>query len=180
MPAPTKILHGVFIEIFDTGVLLEGSNGIGKSALALDLVSRGHKLIADDAPEFRCCATATINGNCPAPLQDFIEVFGLGMLNIPAMFGTDAVKKSCQLQLLLTLIPATQFKPAEDNHLKSSLQRRTVLDVVIPAIELPVMPEQNMAVMVESTVRNHVLRSAGYNATEEFVRKQYSFLERKK
>ncbi len=176
MSAQTETLHGVFIEVLDRGVLLEGPSGIGKSALALELINRGHKLIADDAPEFYCCSSTTVSGICPAPLQDFIEVFGLGVLNIPAMFGADAVRKSSQLQLLISLVPATQFALMEDERLKGSLQHRAILGIGIPVVKLPVTREYNMAIMVESAVRNHILRAAGYNAAEDFISRQQFFL----
>ncbi len=176
MPGRTEILHGVFVEILDLGVLIEGPGGIGKSALALELISRGHKLIADDTPEFHCCSSTTVSGICPPPLQDFIAVFGLGVLNIPAMFGADAVKKSSRLQLLISLIPADRFKLEEDEHLKGSLRQRTVLGIEIPVVKLPVTPNHNMAVMVESAIRNHILCAGGYDAAEEFISRQQSFL----
>ncbi|HHL45154.1 MAG TPA: hypothetical protein ENJ24_01135 [Gammaproteobacteria bacterium] len=176
MRSQTETLHGVFIEVLDLGVLLEGPSGIGKSGLALELVSRGHKLIADDAPEFHRCSSTTVSGTCPAPLQDFIAVFGLGVLNIPAMFGADAVKKTSQLQLLISLVPANHFKLTEDGRLKGSLYQRSVLGVEISAIKLPVTAEHNMAIMVENAIRNHKLRVAGYNAAEEFINNQRFFL----
>ncbi len=176
MPARTETLHGVFVEILNLGVLIEGPGGIGKSALALELVSRGHKLIADDAPEFHCCSSTTVSGVCPPPLQDFIAVSGLGVLNIPAMFGADAIKKSSRLRLMISLIPTDRFKLEGDEHLKGSLHQRTVLGIEIPAVKLPVAPGHNLAVMVENAIRNHILYAGGYNAAEEFISRQQSFL----
>ncbi len=178
MSAKTEIRHGVFMEILGLGILIEGSHEVGKSALALELVSRGHKLIADDAPEFYRSSTSAVIGRCPPPLQDFIEVFGLGVLNIPAMFGTDAIKKNSPLRLLISLIAADRFKRVGDEYLTGRWRQQTVLDVAIPAVELPVMPGQNMAVIVECAARNHSLRMTGYNASEAFINRQRSFLER--
>jgi len=172
MSAEIETLHGVFVEVLGVGVLLGGSAGIGKSALALELVSRGHKLIADDAPEFRCSDCGTVNGSCPAILQDFLEVYGLGVLNIPAMFGVSAIKKSSQLQLLISLLPADQFQLDEDKRLHGNLHQQTVLGIDIPVIELPVLPERNIAIMVESVIRNHLLSMGGYSAAEQFINRQ--------
>ncbi len=177
MSTQTEIVHGVFIEVLETGVLIKGSDGIGKSALALELISRGHRLIADDAPEFHSTPHSTVIGTCPPLLQDFIAVSGLGVLNVPAMFGANAVKKAARLQLLISLVPQHLFKMVDDEQLRGSLHQQSVLGVAIPQINLPIMPGQNMAVMVEIAVRNYTLRIDGYNAAEIFINRQQAFLE---
>ncbi len=174
------ILHGVFLEILGVGVLLEGPSGVGKSALALELINRGHKLIADDAPEFSCCSSATIQGSCPQLLQDFLEVYGLGVLNISAMFGTEAVAASAQLQLLITLLNAAQFQPAGEEYLHGCREQRTLLGVELPVVKLPVIPERDMATMVECVVRNHILRTGGYDSSGVFASRQRSIAGEKR
>ncbi len=170
------ILHGVFLEVLDLGVLLEGPAGIGKSALALELISRGHRLIADDATEFRCCSSTTVMGNCPPPLQDFVEVFGLGVLNIPAMFGPDAVKKNSRLQLIISLVETKRFTRNEREPLRRALGKRTLLGVTIPTLQIPFLPGCNMAVMIECAVRNHKLYMAGYDAVKALQSRQRSLM----
>jgi len=174
--ANSTILHGVFIEVLGLGVLLEGRAGIGKSALALELINRGHRLIADDAPEFRCCSSTTLMGNCPPLLQDFVEVFGLGVLNIPAMFGPGAVKKNSRLQLVISLLDPDEFERNKRKPLKAALEQRTVLGITIPVLHLPFLTGCSMAIMVENAVRNHKLLLAGYDAAEAFLSKQRSLM----
>ncbi len=173
-------LHGVFIEVLGLGVLLEGRAGIGKSALALELISRGHKLIADDAPLFRCCSCTTIMGNCPPLLQDFVEVYGLGVLNIPAMFGPDAVKKTSRLQLVISLLDPEQYEREKREPLRGAHGQKSILGVKVPLLYLPFLRGNNMAVMIESAIRNHKLRLTGYDAAETLEEKQRSLTKTKR
>ncbi len=169
----------MFVELFGTGVLLLGPAGSGKSALALELISRGHRLIADDAPLFtRRGSSATVTGRSPPQLQNLLEVYGLGVLNIPAMFGSDATTESAPLQLAVSLVPPGSYSPTEDERLRGSWRSRTILGVKIPEFMLPVIPGRNLAIMLESVVRNHHLRSQGFDAAQRFIAAQHSALER--
>ncbi|MDH3527032.1 MAG: HPr(Ser) kinase/phosphatase [Gammaproteobacteria bacterium] len=168
-------LHGVFMEVMGTGVLITGESSIGKSELALELLTRGHRLIADDATEFSRSAPDTLNGTCPEMLRDFLEVRGLGILNVRAMFGASSIKHNRNLRLIIVL------QDMEDaikmDRLHGSKQIHSILDVEIPEITLPVGPGRNLAVLVETAVRNHILHTKGYDATQAFIERQKRRLE---
>lgn len=177
-----KIVHGVFMEVMGIGVLLTGPSGIGKSELALELLSRNHRLIADDAPEFRRSAPNTIRGRCPAILKDFLEVRGLGILNVRAMFGDTAIIETKRLRLIVHL-EAISNNSASDNSLwkidriGGSHRKKTILDVKIPEVLIPVAPGRNVAVIIEAAVRNHVLYLNGYNAADDFIKRQKKLID---
>ena len=174
--AERTTVHGVFMEVMGAGVLVTGRAGVGKSELALELVSRGHRLIADDAPEFALVAPDTLEGTCPPALTDFMEVRGLGIVNVRALFGDSAVKPRKYLRLIVHLegIEPEEI-PAEDR-LRGIHRTRDILGVEIPEVTLPVAPGHNMAVLVECTVRNHILRMKGYDSVEDFGEKQRSLI----
>ncbi|MBL1292522.1 MAG: HPr(Ser) kinase/phosphatase [Thiotrichales bacterium] len=165
------VMHGVFMEVLGIGVLLTGPSGIGKSELALELVSRGHRLVADDAPLFMKSGLNMIKGSCPPPLRDFIEVRGLGVLNIRAMFGDSAVKKTKQLRLVIHIENFDDERLANVDRLHGSHQTIDILNIEMEQIILPVAAGRNLAVLVEAAVRNHVLVYRGYNAADDFVGK---------
>lgn len=169
-------LHGVFMEVLGIGVLLTGDSGVGKSELALELVSRGHCLIADDAPEFSRIAPDTLEGSCPEVLRDFLEVRGLGILNIRAMFGDSAIKHSEYLRLIIHLRRLSDEEIYRMDRLRGEHSRRTILDVEMPQIMLPVAPGRNLAVLVEGAVRNHILSLGGYHSAEIFMERQQQAL----
>lgn len=173
------VLHGVFMEVYSTGVLLRGESGIGKSELALELINRGHRLIADDAPEFSRVAPDTVGGHCPEALQNFLEVRGLGILNIRDMFGDSAIKPTMNLQLIVTLYFMREPTNQPLDRLQGSKQNCNVLDVEIPEVRLPVAPGRNLAVLVEAATRQHIQSLSGYNATEDFIQKQQHLIQGK-
>jgi len=170
-------LHGVYMEIMAIGVLITGPSGIGKSELAMELISRGHRLIADDAPKFSRVAPDIIDGTCPETLQDFLEVRGLGIINIRELFGDSAIKQNKYLKLIVNLEPMGDRKLKDLDRLEGSYNTRNILDMAIPEITLPVAPGRNLAVMMECAARNHLLRLNGYNAAEHFSSRQQEFIE---
>ena len=174
------VQHGVFMEVMGLGVLLTGPSGIGKSELALELLSRGHRLVADDAPEFRRTAPDSVHGSCPPMLADFIEVRGLGILNVRAMYGNNAVMMHKRLHLIICLQPLSENGnvPAFDR-LDTNQRHRALLGVDIPEVILPVAAGRDLAVIIEAAVRNHVLYLNGYNAAEDFIERQQKFIDNK-
>ncbi len=170
-------LHGVFMEILGMGVLITGESGIGKSELALELISRGHRLVADDAPEFYRIAPDILNGYCPSPLYEFLEVRGLGVLNIREMFGDSAVKPNKNLRLIIHLERMDDKALRHIDRLTGSKQMLTFLEVDIPQVTLPVAPGHNLAVLAEGATRNHVLCQRGYDAAQVFIERQRLLVE---
>ena len=177
--AARTTLHGVFLEVYSIGVLITGEAGAGKSELALELITRGHRLIADDAPEFTLIAPDVIDGTCPDMLQDCLEVRGLGVLNVREMFGDTAVKRNKYLRLIVHLGPTV----ADGDHdgmkrLYGDVSNYKVLDVDVPRLVIPVAPGRNLAVLVEAAVRNHVLKSKGIDAAQTFIDRQAHTMKR--
>ncbi len=171
--APQVTMHGVYLEILGIGVLITGKSGIGKSELALELVSRGHRLIADDAPEFFRLAPDNISGRAPPLLRNFLEVRGLGILDVRAMFGQSAVRQQKKLELIIQLVPAIDGRHLP--HAERLAGSRTLIDILevkIPKISLTVVPGHNLGVLVEAACRDHLLRQQGYAADEAFAQRQ--------
>jgi len=173
MLAPKVTLHGVFLEVFSIGVLITGESGSGKSELALELISRGHRLVADDATEFTLIAPDVIDGTCPELLQDLLEVRGLGVLNVREMFGHTAVKPSKYLRLVIHLKPLREGEDTDGlTRLTGDIGHREIFEVPVPMMTIPVAPGRNLAVLVEAAVRNHVLKSKGIDPAQTFIDRQ--------
>jgi len=175
--APRVSLHGVFMEIYSIGVLITGESGAGKSELALELISRGHRLVADDAPEFTQIAPDVLDGTCPAMLQDMLEVRGLGVMNIRQMFGDTAVKRNKYLRLIVQLVKPADGSPEAMARLtgESSAPNR-ILDLDVPVFQLPVAAGRNLAVLTEAAVRLHILRAKGLDPAAAFLARHANLL----
>jgi HPr kinase/phosphorylase len=174
--AETTVVHGVFMEVNGVGVLIQGEAAVGKSELALELVTRGHRLIADDAVELRHVAPDTLEGNCPPMLRDFLEVRGLGILNIRSLFGETAVKFKKNLKLIVQLVkPGSGGEPL--NRLDMEASNTTILGLDVLTVRIPVAAGRNLAVLVEVAVRNHILKSRGIDPTAELVARQHAFMQ---
>ena len=165
-------LHGVFMDVLGMGVLIMGDSGTGKSELALELVSRGHRLVADDAPEFQKMGIDVIEGTCPLNLTSFLEVRGLGILNVQKLFGDSAIKRHKFLKLIVKLKTISDAQMLELDRLYGEYSSRTILGVEMPEIMLPVAPGRNLAVLLECAVRNHSLKLQGYVAADELAELQ--------
>ncbi|MES9967863.1 MAG: HPr(Ser) kinase/phosphatase [Sedimenticola sp.] len=177
--AERTTVHGVYMEVLGNGVLLTGPAAVGKSELALELISRGHRLVADDAPEFARITPDIIKGSCPPLLKDFLEVRGLGILNIRAMFGDSAVKLNKTIHLVINLKPMEEKELQNIDRLRGSHATRNILGLQIPEVTLPVAPGREMAILVETAVRQHMLLRTGYNAAEDFIDKHQAILDDK-
>ncbi len=178
--AEQTTIHGVFMEVLGIGVLLAGDSNVGKSELALDLITRGHRLVADDAPEFARIAPDILQGSCPQLLRGFLEVRGLGVLNIRSMYGDNAMKASKYLRLIINLRHFRELDLDAIDRLHGDIRSREILGIEVPEVTLPVAPGRNLAVLVEAAVRNHLLRMNGYNAGEDFARQQQDFIDQQK
>ena len=174
----TFTLHGVFLDIFGLGVLLTGKSGIGKSEIALNLISRGHRLIADDSIEFYLSKEDELLGLCPDLLKNFLEVRGLGILNIKAMFGESAIRDNIPLQLVVHLIDASDMEIKSNERLYGMHSTMNILKHDIDRVVIPVGPGRNLAVLLETAVRNYRLRASGYDAATDFIQKQKDYMNR--
>lgn len=166
------VIHGVFMEVLGTGVLITGESSVGKSELALALIARGHRLVADDAPEFTRTGPDILDGRSPGVLKDFMEVRGLGILNIRDMYGDNALKRNKYLRLVVHLKRLNETEYAQLDRLQGYRKVRTILDIDIPQILIPVAPGRNIEVLVEAAVRNHILRHSGNDASQQFINLQ--------
>lgn len=170
-PPSTVTLHGVLIEIFGLGVLLAGRSGVGKSELALEMLARGHRLVADDAAEFQLAPDGRVVGRCPPLLYGFLEVRGLGILHIGRMFGEPALRASKALDLILRLDAADEYADPPDR-LRGRRIETLVCGKPIPEILLPVRAGQSLATLAEAACRDQTLKRDGYDAAEDFVARQ--------
>lgn len=177
--AESVTLHGVFMEVMGLGVLITGDAAIGKSELALELITRGHRLIADDIVELYQIAPDTLEGRCPSMLQDFIEVRGLGILNIRALFGEVAVKPKKTLRFIVHLEKPADITKVEYDRLNMQQDAQDILDVPVPKVRLPVAAGRNIAVLVEVAVRAHIMQLRGISSSQQFIERQQRYLEAK-
>ena len=165
----STVVHGELLEVFGMGLLITGGSGVGKSELALELISRGHRLIADDTPTLTRVAPDILEGACPPTLSDLLEVRGLGILNIRRMFGDSAIKRNKRVRLILHLVKLEDIAPPAESRLQGLRDTRIILGVGVPAITLPIAPGRNLAVLVECAVRDHILRLGGYCAEQDLT-----------
>ena len=169
--AETTELHGVFMDVLGLGVLITGESGVGKSELGLELISRGHGLVADDVVEVSRMGAA-LEGRCPPLLKDYIEVRGLGVLNIRTIFGETAVRRKMKLRLVAHLARPTPGSRDPTERLPLTELSEEILGVTIRKVIVPVAAGRNLAVLVEAAVRNEILKLRGIDSMAEFLARQ--------
>ena len=167
--AESTTRHGVFLDVMGVGVLITGESAVGKSELGLELITRGNGLVADDIVELYCVAPDTIEGRCPELLRGFLEVRGLGVLNILTMFGETAVRRKKSLKLIVHLHRPPGGDLSQVERLPLSATHQEIIGVNISTVSIPVVAGRNLAVLVEAAARNFVLQQRGINSMEEFV-----------
>ncbi|NMM28992.1 MAG: HPr kinase/phosphorylase [Glaciimonas sp.] len=164
-------MHGVFMDVLGVGVLITGESGLGKSELGLELISRSHGLVADDAVEFSRIAPNMIEGRCPKLLQNLLEVRGLGLLNIKTIFGETAVRRKMRLKLIVHLVRRGVLEDHMDR-LPFESQTEDVLGLPVRKVIVPVAAGRNIAVLLEAAVRNTILQLRGIDTLEQFMERQ--------
>lgn len=165
--APRVTRHGVFVEVYGEGLLILGDSGIGKSETAIELVKRGHRLIADDAVELRRTSSNTIRGTAPDNIRHFIELRGIGIINVARIFGVGAVKVHEKVDLVIELEPWDENKNYDRTGLETDYYN--ILGVQIPKSVIPVMPGRNLSVILETAAINNRQKKMGYNAAKELL-----------
>lgn len=170
--AVSTIVHGVFLDVFEVGLLITGDSAMGKSELALELISRGHGLVADDAVELYRIGPDTLEARCPEMLRDFLEVRGLGILNIRSVFGETAVRPKKALKLIIHLVKASDQVMQGLDRLNIQSETQSLLGVKVKRVIIPVAAGRNLSVLVEAAVRNYILQLRGIDSTREFIERQ--------
>ncbi len=165
--APRITRHGVFIEVYGEGILILGESGVGKSETAVELVKRGHRLIADDAVELRRVSDRTIVGRAPENIRHFIELRGVGIINVARVFGDGAVKMSEKIDLVVELEPWDKTKHYSRTGLETDVT--DIMGIQLPCTVIPVMPGRNLAVILEAAAINNRQKKMGYNAARELL-----------
>lgn len=174
--AEKVMLHGVLMDVLGIGVLLTGDSGVGKSELALELITRGAGLVADDVVEVSRISPEALEGRAPEMLQDFLEVRGLGLLNIRTVFGETSCRRRIRLRLI-THLQKPQSGVPQAARLPLDAQNETILGVPVRKVTIPVAAGRNLAVLVEAAVRATVLQLRGIDCMQEFLERQQRALE---
>ncbi|MBR6030071.1 MAG: HPr kinase/phosphorylase [Clostridia bacterium] len=167
--APRVTMHGVLVDVYNTGVLITGNSGVGKSETALELVKRGHMLVADDVVDICRVSKDRLIGECPEMIRHFMEIRGIGIIDIRAMFGVGAVAQSKSIDLVMHLENWVEGK--EYDRLGLTEESMTILGVKVPKQRTPVRPGRNLAIIVEVAARNYSLKQLGYSAAHELDRR---------
>ena len=163
--APRITLHGVLVEIYGEGILLLGDSGVGKSETAIELVKRGHRLIADDAVEIKRVSDKTLVGTAPEVIRHFIELRGIGIVDVRRIFGVGAVKTTEKVELVINLEAWEDGK--QYDRLGLDGQTTSILDITVPSLTIPVKPGRNLAVIIEVAAMNNRYKKMGFNAAKE-------------
>ena len=173
--APRVTRHGGFIEVYGEGLLLLGDSGIGKSETAIELVKRGHRLIADDAVEIKKVSDRKLIGSAPDLIRHYVELRGIGIVDVRRIFGMGAIKEVEQIDLVINLEPWVNGKMYDRFGLSN--ETINILGVEVPSVTIPVTPGRNMAIIIEIAAMNNRQKKMGYNTAEEFNRRLMAQLE---
>jgi len=165
----TTSLHGVLMDVFGVGLLLLGKSGIGKSECALDLILRGHRLVADDMVHIQKRSPSSVIGSGFEVIQHHMEIRGLGILNIRSLFGVEAIREKKKIELVLELMEWDAHR--EYDRLGFEEEKFSILGVELPMLRIPVTPARNLTTIIEVAVRNHLLKVMGYDSAVEFEKK---------
>ena len=165
--APRITRHGVLVEVYGEGVLLLGDSGVGKSETAIELVKRGHRLIADDAVEIRRVSNKTLVGSSPANIRHFLELRGIGIINVRRIFGIGAVKVTGKIDMLINLESWSQNKVYDRMGVEE--EHTDILGLSVPSLTIPVKPGRNLAIIIEVAAMNNRQKKMGYNAAHELL-----------
>jgi len=176
--APRTMRHGVLIEVFGIGTLLTGRSGVGKSETALELIERGHRLVADDMVEIRRLSESYLIGSCSDLLRHHMEIRGLGILNIKDLFGVGSVRDHKLIELIINLKEWEEEADYERTGIEQSTEE--ILGVSVPLIEIPVKPGRNIPIIVETAAMNQRLRKMGKNSAKEFSNKLTNYIQQSK
>ena len=176
--APFTAIHGVLVDIYGVGVLITGQSGVGKSETALELVKRGHRLVADDSVEIRQEDYDTLIGNSPPLIEHLLEIRGLGIINVMTLFGAGAVRNFKKISMIINLEIWDQKKQYDRLGLDEDTLK--IMDVHVPKSTIPVRPGRNLAVIIEVAAMNFRLKRMGVNAAEEFSERLTTMIEQEK
>ncbi|MEA5038900.1 MAG: HPr(Ser) kinase/phosphatase [Clostridiaceae bacterium] len=171
---PRLTMHGVFVEVYGEGILLLGDSGIGKSETAIELVKRGHRLVADDAVDIKRVSAKSLVGSAPEIIRYFIELRGIGVIDVRRIFGMGAVKPTEKVDLIIRLHKWEDGKPYDRMGIEQ--EYTDILGIQVPSLEVPVRPGRNLAVIIEVAAMNNRNRKMGQNAAKELSDKQYASL----
>ena len=170
--APRLTRHGVLVEVYGEGVLILGDSGVGKSETAIELVKRGHRLIADDAVEIKRTSAKALVGSAPEIIRHYVELRGIGIVDVRRLFGMGAVKLTEKIDLVVTLEPWIQGKMYD--RLGMASETTEILGINVPSLTIPVRPGRNLAVVLEIAAMNNRQKKMGYNTAEEFNKRLMS------
>ena len=170
--APRITRHGVLVEVYGEGILLKGDSGVGKSEAAVELLKRGHRLVADDAVDIKKVSNKTLVGSSPELIRYFMELRGIGIIDVRRIFGTGAVKPTEKIDLIINLHKWEEGKAYDRMGEETNFEE--IMGIFVPALEVPIRPGRNLAVIIEVAAMNNRNKKMGYNAAKELSDKLYS------
>ena len=169
---PRVTMHGVFVEVYGEGILLIGDSGIGKSETAIELLKRGHRLVADDAVDIKRVSAKSLVGSAPELIRYFMELRGIGIVDVRRLFGMGAVKPTEKVDLIINLVKWDDGTQYDRMGIEEKFTR--ILDIDVPSMDIPVKPGRNLAVIIEVAAMNHRHKKMGHNAGKELSEKIYN------